>query len=409
RASEQNLGTVSLEEHNYPKELTGSLYHNGVPIYSETQLADLIEKFNAEEVVLAYSDLSYDEVMRKSAIVNSKGADFRLMGFNKTMIKANKPVVSICSVRTGCGKSQISRRVYKLIKDKGLKVVAIREPMPYGDLKEQRCMRFETYEDLDKHKCTIEEREEYEPYIENGMVIYAGVDYAEIIKNAEKEADVIVWDGGNNEISFYKPDLLITIVDPHRPGHEISYFPGEVNARAADVIVVNKEDSAEKESIEIVKNNVKDINPNAIVIDANSAISVEDEESIRGKKVLVVEDGPTLTHGNMAFGAGKLAADKYGCIIVDPRPNITGSLEKVYKKFSHLGVALPAMGYSPQQINELEEVIDKTECDVVISGTPIDLTKILKINKPMVRVKYEHEDKGELEQVIDEFVKNKVR
>ncbi len=405
-ASEQNIGTVGTKEHVYPAELAGSLYPKGIPMYPESELANLIEQYKADEVVLAYSDLSYNDVMRKAAVVHSKGADFRLLGFNKTMIKANKPVVSICAVRTGCGKSQTSRRVYKILKDKGYKVVAIREPMPYGNLNEQRCMRFETYEDLDKHKCTIEEREEYEPYIENGMVIYAGVDYEEILRYAEKEADIIVWDGGNNEISFYKPDLQITVVDPHRPGDEISYYPGEVNARVADVVVINKEDSAKKEDIEAVKRNIKDINPNAVIIDANSKITIENEEAIIGRRVLVVEDGPTLTHGNMPYGAGTIAANKLNCKIIDPRPNAMGSLKDVYKNFPHLSHVLPAMGYSKGQIKELEETINKTDCDVVLIGTPIDLGKILNINKKSIRVRYELEEisKPNLIDIVENFL-----
>lgn len=405
-AAEQNLGTVEGEERKYPSELAGKLYPEGIPIYSETDLEKIIKEKGIEEVVLAYSDISHNYAMHLASRALASGANFRIIGVREAMLKAEKPVVAICAVRTGCGKSQTSRRVAQILKNKGLKVVAIREPMPYGDLREQVCMRFETYEDLEKHKCTVEEREEYEPYIERGLVVYAGVDYGKILEEAEKEADIIVWDGGNNEISFYAPDLQIVLADSHRPGHELLYHPGEVNARIADVILINKVNTARRENIEKVRENIKEMNPGAEIIEANSEITVEGEEKVGGKRVLVVEDGPTLTHGEMAYGAGTVAAKDLGCEIVDPRPNAVGSIKETFEEFSHLGNVLPAMGYSKKQLQELEETINKTQCEAVLVGTPIDLARLLKINKPAVRVRYELGEKTsqKLEKLLEKFI-----
>lgn len=408
----QELGVLpEMPERTYPKELAGRLYPNGIPIYPENGLEGLIKKHRIDKVVFSYSDMSHEYVMHKASLILAAGANFALLGQDKIMIKSKKPVVSICAVRTGCGKSQTSRKVCKILKDMGYKVVAIREPMPYGDLRKQICMRFANYSDLDKNECTIEEREEYEPYIERGFVVYSGVDYGKILEKAEKEADIIVWDGGNNEISFYKPDLLIVVADPHRPGHELTYHPGEVNLRTADVVVINKEDTAKKENIKIVEKNIRSANPRAVIIHANSAVTVERPELIKGKKVLVIEDGPTLTHGGAKFGAGVVVARKFNSKLVNPKPHAVGSIKHIYEEYPRLeeGKILPAMGYSKNQIKELEKTINKTPCDAVISGTPIDLTKFLKINKPVVRVRYELEEKGKtnLELVLKKFFKKK--
>ncbi|MBN2102062.1 MAG: GTPase [Candidatus Aenigmarchaeota archaeon] len=393
-AGEQNLGTVEGKKRIYPPELAGVLYPKGIPIIPETELENFIKSDNIDECFLAYSDLPYQEVMAKASKCLAAGANFSLISPRFTMIKSKKPVISVCAVRTGCGKSQTSRKVVQIIKDLGYRVVAIREPMPYGDLKEQACMRFSDYSDLDKHKCTIEEREEYEPYIERGLVIYSGVDYGKIIREAEKEADIIVWDGGNNEVSFYVPDILITVADPLRPGHELSYYPGEVNARMADYIIINKEDSAKRRDIDKVQKNILRINSNAKIIHADSVVSVDDPEAVKGKRVIVVEDGPTITHGEMPYGAGIVAANKYGCLIVGARENAVGTLKDVFRKFPHIGDVLPAMGYSDLQLKELEETINNTDCDVVLSGTPIDLSKIIKTDKKIIRVRYDLEEKG---------------
>lgn len=405
-AGEQNLGTVEGDMRVYPPELAGVLYPKGIKIIPETKLEEFIKKEGIDEAFLAYSDLSYNDVMAKASRCLAVGASFSLIAPRYTMIKSKKPVISICAVRTGCGKSQTSRKVVKMIKDLGYKVVAIREPMPYGDLAGQSCMRFASYEDLEKYKCTIEEREEYEPYIERGLVIYSGVDYGKIIEEAEKEADIIVWDGGNNEISFYVPDVLLTVADPLRPGHELSYFPGEVNARMADYVIINKEDSATGKDIIQVQENIEKVNPKAKIIHADSKITVEDGNAIRGMKVLVVEDGPTITHGDMPYGAGSVAAKKYGCTIVSGKDHAVGSLRDVYKNFPHIGDVLPAMGYSDTQLRELEMTINNTDCDVVLSGTPIDLSKIIKTDKKIVRVMYELEEKGNmtLKNAIDELL-----
>ncbi len=392
----------------YPPELSGPLYPKGIQIYPEEKLPELIEKFDVEQCILAYSDLPYETVGHKIAWVNQLGPDIRLMGPKNTSIKSKKPVIAVCAVRTGCGKSQTSRRVNQILVDMGLKPVNIRHPMPYDpDLTSQISQRYETLEDLDKYRCTIEEREEYEPMINMGVILYAGVDYGKILEQAEQEADVITWDGGNNDFAFYKPDLLITIVDPHRPGHEISYYPGETNLRMADVVVINKIDTADYEDIEEVRENVMEVNPNAIIIDAASPLSIENMESIRGKRVIVVEDGPTVTHGGMPYGAGFIAARKAGAIIVDPRPFAVGSIEDTFEKYYHLENVLPAMGYGKKQMEELQETINKSDVDAIVIGTPIDLKRIIKIDKPSVRVRYDLQEIGkpDLVDVLKEFVK----
>ncbi|MEW6004934.1 MAG: cyclic 2,3-diphosphoglycerate synthase [Stygiobacter sp.] len=379
----------------YPAELAGPLYPNGIKIYEEKDLVKLIHELNVHEVVFSYSDVPFEYVMTKASIVIAAGISFRLLGAEETMIKSSKPIIAVLAVRTGCGKSQTSRKVVKLLQQAGKKVVAIRHPMPYGDLVKQKVQRFASLDDLKKHNCTIEEIEEYEPHIARGGVIYAGVDYEAILREAEKEADIILWDGGNNDFSFYKPDLTITVVDPHRPGHELRYYPGNTSLRLADVVIVNKVDSATKEGIETVHKNVKEVNPKAIVIDANSPLTVYNPELIKGKRVLVVEDGPTLTHGEMKYGAGTVAAQRLGAKeIVDPRPFTVDSIAETYKKYPDIGILLPAMGYGEKQIKDLEETINNTKCDSVIIGTPIDLGRILKINKPHTRVMYELDEIG---------------
>ncbi|MHA1637824.1 MAG: cyclic 2,3-diphosphoglycerate synthase [Candidatus Thorarchaeota archaeon] len=391
----------------YPPELSGKLYPKGIQIYPEDQLPQLIEKYGVEQCILAYSDLPYDTVGHKIAWVNSLGTDIRLMGTDTTMIKSNKPVIAVCAVRTGCGKSQTSRRVNQILVDMGFKPVNIRHPMPYDpDLTSQIAQRYATLEDLDKYRCTIEEREEYEPMIKMNVILYAGVDYGKILEQAEQEADIITWDGGNNDFSFYKPDLLIVIVDPHRPGHEIGYYPGETNLRMADVVIINKVATADYEDIEEVRENVLAVNPNAIIIDAASPVGIDDISKIKGKKVLIVEDGPTVTHGDMPYGAGYIAARKAGAIIVDPRPYAVGSILDTFEKYSHLEDVLPAMGYGKEQIDELEKTINKADVDAVIIGTPIDLAKLIKINKPNVRIRYDLQEIGkpDLEDVLREFV-----
>jgi len=392
----------------YPPELSGPLYPKGIQIYPEEKLPELIEKFNVEQCILAYSDLPYETVGHKIAWVNQLGPDIRLMGPKNTSIKSKKPVIAICAVRTGCGKSQTSRRVNQILVDMGIKPVNIRHPMPYDpDLTSQIAQRYETLEDLDKYRCTIEEREEYEPMINMGVILYAGVDYGEILEQAEKEADVITWDGGNNDFSFYKPDLLIVITDPHRPGHEISYYPGETNLRMADVVIINKVATADYEDIEEVRENIMDVNPNAIIIDAASPLGVEDMALIRGKRVLVVEDGPTVTHGDMPYGAGLIAARKAGAIIIDPRPFAVGSIKDTFEKYYHLENVLPAMGYGKKQMEELQQTINKSDAEAIVIGTPIDLKSVIKIDKPSVRVKYDLQEIGkpDLDDVLGEFVK----
>jgi len=398
-----------IEGRVYPPELAGSLYPNGIPIEPESRLVELIKAHNVDEVVLAYSDLPHQYVMEKAAIVTSAGADFKLMGPMHTMIESKKPVISICAIRTGCGKSQTTRRVLDILRAKGKKVISIRHPMPYGNLVEQKVQRYATYEDLDKYKCTIEEREEYEPHIDRKSVIYAGVDYEAILRQAEQEdPDIILWDGGNNDFPFYKSDLMVVVVDPHRPGHEVSYYPGMTNLLMADVIVINKEETANSEGIEIIRKNIEKWNPTAVVVDASSPIFVDDHSSIKGKRVLVVEDGPTLTHGEMRYGAGFVAAKKFGASeIIDPRPFAVGSIVDTYKKYDHLDSILPAMGYGEKQIRELEQTINNSDADLVVIGTPIDLRRVMKLNKPAVRVKYELQEIGkpDLEDVITDFLK----
>ena len=404
-AGEQNIGTIKNNEKRYPAELAGKLYPNGILIVSETKLEQIIKQNGVDEVIFAYSDVSHEEVMHKGSIALAAGANYCLISGKNTMIKANKPVVSICAVRTGCGKSQVSRAVYRYLAKKGYKVVAIREPMPYGDLIEQNVMRFSKYEDFEKYNCTIEEREEYEPYIEQGLVIYSGVDYEKIIRKAEKEADVIIFDGGNNEISFYVPDLQFIVVDPLRPGHEIKYHPGEVNARMADVYIINKLNSAKAEDVQEVEKNLETLNPRAIRIKTNSIVTLANGAKLRGKKVIVVEDGPTLTHGGMAYGAGHVAATQNGAIIIDPKPYISGALKKIFEDFPQITDIVPAMGYNEKQIKDLEETLNSAECDLVIDGSPIDLEKLVEINKPIVRVSYDIEalSSPTIEDIIDEF------
>jgi len=387
----------------YPPELAGPLYPKGIPIRSENDLVPLIRDLSIDEAVFAYSDVSHETVMHKASMVIGAGASFTLLGGARTLIASKKPVVAVCAVRTGAGKSQTTRRVSEILKARGKRIVVIRHPMPYGDLVKQRVQRFAAYADLDRHACTIEEREEYEPHLDMGNVVYAGVDYGDILREAEKEADVILWDGGNNDTPFYRPDLLITVVDPHRPGHELSYHPGEVNLRTADVIVINKIDTAPPEGVETVRRNVRSVNPNALVVEAASPLAVERPEAIRGKRVLVVEDGPTLTHGEMPYGAGVIAAEKFGAReIVDPRPWAAGLIREVYEKYPRIGILLPAMGYGEEQVRDLEATIAAADCDSVVIGTPIDLTRILRIDKPTARVRYSLKETGEptLEQAL---------
>ncbi|MEE8632415.1 MAG: cyclic 2,3-diphosphoglycerate synthase [Candidatus Bathyarchaeia archaeon] len=392
-----------IEKRRYPPDLAGTDYPQGIPIYPEEELPKIIHNHNVSEVVFAYSDVPHEYVMHKASLVLSCGADFRLMGPASTMLESKVPVVSVCAVRTGSGKSQTSRKVAAILKKMGLRVAVVRHPMPYGDLSKQVWQRFTSYEDLDIHKCTIEEREEYEPHIDKGIVVFAGVDYGRILREAEKEADIVVWDGGNNDVSFYRPDLLIVVADPHRAGHELSYYPGEVNLRMANLIVINKVDSAKPELVKIVRRNIKKVNPEATIIEAASPITVDNPDLIKGKRVLVIEDGPTLTHGGMAYGAGVIAAKNLGATeIVDPRPYAVGSISQAFKKFQQLGPLLPALGYGEEQIRELEDTINKTPCDTVLVGTPIDLTRVLKINKPATRASYRLQESGSptLEEIL---------
>jgi len=392
-----------IEKRKYPRELAGPNYPKGISIYSEEEMPKLVREHDVDEVVFAYSDVSYEYVMHKASTVLACGADFRLMGPSTTMLKAKVPVVSVCAVRTGSGKSQTSRRVCNILKTLGFKVVVVRHPMPYGDLSRQICQRFASIEDLDRYDCTIEEREEYEPHIKNGIVVYAGVDYGKIRTEAEKEADVIVWDGGNNDLPFYRPDLHIVVADPHRPGHELEYYPGETNLRIADVVIINKVDTADIASVETVRKNIETTNPDAVIVKAASPIAVDDPERVKGRKVLVVEDGPTLTHGNMAYGAGTIAAKRLKAKeILDPRPYAVGSIKATFQKYKHLGPLLPAMGYSKEQIRELEVTINSTPCEVVVIGTPIDLRHVVNMNKPAVRVTYELQEvsKPDLKDII---------
>ena len=387
----------------YPRELAGEYYPQGIPIYPESELVELIQKLGIEDVYFAYSDVRHTYVMDKAAEVQAAGANFILLGPRETMIKSSKPVVSVCAVRTGCGKSQTTRRVSQILIGMGKKVAAIRHPMPYGDLVAQKVQKFVTKADLARHKCTIEEMEEYEPHIENGVIVFAGVDYGAILREAEKVADVILWDGGNNDFPFYKSDLEIVVADPHRAGHEREYYPGEVNFRRADVIVINKIDTADLQGVLQVRNNIRELNPKAVVVDAASPLLVKDGEKIRGKRVLVIEDGPTLTHGEMKYGAGVMAAQKYGAAeLVDPRPWAVGTIAETYRKYPGIGVLLPAMGYGAKQMKDLEATINKVDCDLIVIATPIDLGRIVKFKKPTVRVGYELQEIGtpNLEQIL---------
>lgn len=373
----------------YPPSMAGKLYPLGIPIEPEENLVSLVKLHAIDEVVFSYSDVSHEYVMHKASLVNASGAQFTLLGTRQTMLKSRKPVVAICAVRTGSGKSPTSRRVCEIIKGMGKRVVVVRHPMPYGDLSRQRLQRFSLYDDFQKHDCTIEEIEEYEPHIEQHTVVYAGVDYAAILAEAEKEADIIVWDGGNNDTPFYVPDIHITVIDPHRPGHELTYYPGETNLLLADIIVISKEDTAKPEDIRLVKGHIKQSNPNAVIVDATLPVTVERPDFIKGKRALIVEDGPTLTHGGMAYGAGVLAAKQYEAKeIVDPRPYAVGSIAETFGKYPHIGNLLPAMGYGHSQMEELRETIHRTPCDIVIIGTPIDLRKLIPIDKPTDRVRY---------------------
>jgi predicted GTPase len=385
----------NIEGRVYPAELAGRLYPEGIRIHDEKELTDLIKKCDVEEVIFSYSDVPFNYVMTKASIVNAAGASFKLLGVKETSIKSKKPVIAVIAVRTGSGKSQTSRKVVEILKSAGKKVAAIRHPMPYGDLVKQKVQRFGSLEDLKTNNCTIEEIEEYEPHIVRGGVIYAGVDYGAILTEAEKEADVILWDGGNNDYSFYQPDVTFTVVDPLRPGHELSYYPGNTSLRIADAAIINKMDSAELKNILTVRANIRSVNPHAKIIEAASPIFVEKPDLITGKRVLVVEDGPTLTHGEMAYGAGTIAAMNYGADeIVDPRPFTVKSITATYEKYPNIGVLLPAMGYGAEQVKDLETTINNTDCDAVIIGTPINLGRILKINKPTTRVTYELREIG---------------
>ena len=386
----------NIESRKYPKELSGSLYPEGIPIYAETELVDLIEKNNIDQVIFAYSDVPHEYVMHKASLVLAAGADFRLMGIHSTQIKSNKPVISVCAVRTGSGKSQTTRCVSKVLIDLGYKVAVIRHPMPYGDLVKQRIQRYESYDDLDKHDCTIEEREEFEPHLDNGVIVYAGVDYADILAQAEKEIDIVLWDGGNNDMPFYIPDLAIVVADPHRPGHETSYHPGETNVNLADIFVINKVDTADPDNVIRVRESLRNLNSDAVVIEAASPLFVDKPEEIQGKRVLVIEDGPTLTHGEMKYGAGWVAARRFGAsVIVDPRPFAVGTIAKTYEKYPQTGPILPAMGYGDAMISDLERTINNADVEMVISATPIDLTRIIKVNKPLQRVRYELQEIGQ--------------
>lgn len=396
----------------YPASLAGKLYPDGIPIYPEEELPKLVKDMDVDEVVFAYSDVSFNYVMDRGSIALASGADYKLLSGKHTMLKSKKPVIAVCAVRTGCGKSQTSRKIASILKELGKKVVVVRHPMPYGDLEKQVCQRFASIEDMHKHNCTIEEMEEYEPHISEGHVVYAGVDYGKILEEVEKEADVILWDGGNNDLPFYKPDLHIVVTDPLRAGHENTYHPGATNLRMADVVVINKVDTAEPDDVEKVKNSIIKANPNARIIEAESPVVVNgDVSQIRGKKVLVVEDGPTLTHGEMNYGAAYVAAKEHGAAeIIDPRPYAVGSIKEVYAKYTHLENILPAMGYGTMQMKELKETIEKIPCDLVLVGTPIDLARHLKFNKPSMRITYYLKERTSpgLEEIVEDVLKTKV-
>jgi len=400
-----------ITEKKYPAELAGNLYPEGIPIYAEEQLPRLIKELNVDDCVFSYSDVSYQHVMGVGAIVNAAGANFVMLGPRDTMLKSKKPVIAVCAVRTGCGKSQTSRRVIELLVERGLKVVAVRHPMPYGDLIAQRVQRFAELGDMEKHNCTIEEMEEYEPHIVRGNVLYAGVDYQAILKAAEEDpkgCDVIIWDGGNNDFPFFNPDLMVTVADPHRPGHEVLYYPGEICLRIADVVVINKIDSAHPENVQEVRENIARINPDATVVDAVSPIQVDNPDVIKGKRVLVIEDGPTLMHGEMRYGAGTVAAQRYGATeLVDPRPYTVGSITEAFQHYLHIGTLLPAMGYGKQQLKDLEVTINKVDCDAVVVATPINLSSTIDIKKPNTRVYYELQEIGmpDLCEILSEFGK----
>lgn len=399
-----------IDQKIYPPHLSGPLYPDGIPILPETNLYQLIQTHEVDQVVFAYSDISHEEVMHKASLVQALGSDFVLLGPKSTMLRSTKPIISVCATRTGCGKSQASRKIVQLLRDKKKRVVAIRHPMPYGDLERQSVQRFETLEDLKAQKCTIEEMEEYEPYLHIGAIVYAGVDYEAILHAAEKEAELIVWDGGNNDFPLYHSNLEIVILDAHRTGHELHYYPGETNFRRADVLVINKIDTANREDVLQLRKNIFEINPTATVIDAASPIFVDDFEQIYGKSVLVIGDGPTLTHGEMEYDAAGIAARKYGAKeVIDPRPFLKGSLLDTFKKYPHIGHVLPAMGYSPGQIHDLEATIESADCDLVLIGTPVDLTRLIKFNKPTLHVRYELQEIGvpTLSQVLEEFLAGK--
>ncbi len=385
-----------IDERLYPFELAGNLYPQGIPIFPEGRLADLIRSHKADLVAFSYSDVPHIELMHKASIAMSQGADFIIIGATYTMLRSSRTVVAVCAVRTGCGKSQTTRKVCSILGRLGKKVVVVRHPMPYGDLRTQEVQRFSTYEDFTKHNCTIEEREEYEPLVDRNIVVYAGVDYGKILIEAEKEADIIVWDGGNNDTPFYRPDIHIVLFDPHRAGHELLYYPGETNMRMADIAIINKVDTATPEQIDQVKANIENYNPGAQILQARSPVTVSEPDRIRGKRVLVVEDGPTLTHGGMAYGAGVIAARNFGAsVVVDPRPFASGTIKETLRTYGHIGNLLPAMGYSPVQIADLEKTINNADCDLVLFATPIQLTRILEINKPAIRVLYDYEDEGD--------------
>ncbi|MFN8588270.1 MAG: cyclic 2,3-diphosphoglycerate synthase [Candidatus Eisenbacteria bacterium] len=394
----------------YPPSLAGPNYPNGIPIHPEEDLEQLIRDLHVDQVSFAYSDVSYEFLMHECARVQAAGAEFRLLGPDETMLASTKPVISVCAVRTGCGKSQTSRRVTEILREMGLRVAVVRHPMPYGDLEKQRCQRFATLADMDLHKCTIEEREEYEPHIAAGSLVFAGVDYEQILRAAESEADVVLWDGGNNDISFYRPDLNIVIADPHRPGHELRYYPGETNVRMADLVIINKVDTADAQNVAIVEANVRSVNPRTVVLRGNSPVSVTDPELVRGKRVLVVEDGPTLTHGEMRYGAGYVAAQRLGAAaIVDPRPYAKGSIRGVFEKYTHVTEILPAMGYGDTQMADLSATIDAVPCDSVLVATPIDLGKLIRMSKPATRVRYEldEQDRTVLPRMIREAIERR--
>jgi predicted GTPase len=393
----------NIEGRRYPPALAGKYYPEGIPILAEAELPALVQREKVEEVVFSYSDVSHQHVMEKASEVVACGADFRLIGSGQSMLQAKVPVIAVCAVRTGCGKSQTTRRVAQILKNHGRRAVVVRHPMPYGDLERQRVQRFQSLEDMQKHGCTIEEMEEYEPHLKMGFTVYAGVDYAAILAEAQKEAQVLLWDGGNNDIPFFKPDLWITLVDPHRPGHELSYFPGRVNLLRADVIVINKIETAAPEGVDAVRASIQKLNPGAAVVDAASPLQVEGGQAMAGKRVLVVEDGPTLTHGEMKYGAGVMAARKYGAAsVVDPRPYAKGLIRRTFEAYPGIGQVLPAVGYGKEQIRDLEATIEAVDCDLVVVATPVDLTRIIKIGKPMLRVGYELQEIGkpDLEQIL---------